>query len=55
MVHNEIYGVDVSPELISRVTDAVHDDVGAWKTRSLERTYLMVVYLDALRIKSLQN
>ena len=51
---NEIYGVDVSPELISRVTDAVHDDVRAWRTRLLERTY-PIVYLDALRVNSRQN
>ena len=51
---NEIYGVDVSPELISRVTDAVHDDVRAWRTRPLERTY-PIVYLDTLRVNSRQN
>ena len=51
---NEIYGVNVSPELISRVTDAVHDDVRAWRTRPLERTY-PIVYLDALRVNSRQN
>ena len=51
---NEIYGVDVSPELISRVTDAVHDDVRAWRTRPLERTY-PIVYLDAMRVNSRQN
>ena len=51
---SEIYGVDVSPELISRVTDAVHDDVRAWRTRPLERTY-PIVYLDALRVNSRQN
>ncbi len=38
----------------SRVTDAVHDDVRAWRTRPLERTY-PIVYLDALRVNSLQN
>ena len=51
---SEIYGVDVSPELISRVTEAVHDDVRAWRTRPLERTY-PIVYLDALRVNSRQN
>ena len=51
---SEIYGVDVSPELISRVTDAVHDDVRAWRTRPLERTY-PIVYLDVLRVNSRQN
>ena len=51
---NEIYGADVSPELISRVTDAVHDDVRAWRTRPLERTY-PIVYLDVLRVNSRQS
>ena len=46
----EIYGVDVSPDLISRVTDAVIDEMTAWQTRPLEPVYL-VVYLDALVIK----
>lgn len=43
----EIYGVDVSAELVSRVTDAVVDEVRTWQSRPLERVYL-VVYLDAL-------
>ena len=51
---NEIYGVDVSPELISKVTDAVHEDVRSWRTRPLDSIY-PIVYLDALRIKSRQN
>ena len=38
----EIYGVDVSPELISRVTDAVHEDAREWRTRPLESTYPIV-------------
>ena len=42
----EIYDVDVSPELISNVTDAVHEDVRAWRTRPLEGMY-PIVYLDA--------
>ncbi len=33
---NEIYGVEVSPELISKVTDAVHEDVRSWRTRPLD-------------------
>ena len=51
---NEIYGVDVSAELISTVTNAVHDDVRAWRTRPLDSTY-PIVYLDALRVNSRQN
>jgi putative transposase len=46
----EIYGVDVSPELISRVTDTVLDEMRTWQARPLEPVYL-VVYLDALFLK----
>jgi putative transposase len=46
----EIYGVEVSPELISRVTDSVVDELRAWQARPLEPVYL-VVYLDALVLK----
>lgn len=45
----EIYNVDVSPALISEVTNAVMDDVNEWRRRPLAETYA-VVYLDALRI-----
>ena len=51
---NEIYGVDVSPELISKVTDAVLEDVKSWRIRTLDSIY-PIVYLDALSIKSRQN
>jgi len=44
------YGVDVSPELISSVTDAVMAEVGAWQARPLEPMY-PVVFFDALRVK----
>lgn len=43
----ELYGTDVSPELISRATDGVTDEFRAWQTRPLEPVY-PVVYLDAL-------
>ena len=46
----EIYGVEVSPDLISRVTDAVIEEMTTWQTRPLDRVYL-VAYLDALVIK----
>ena len=46
----QIYQVEVSPDLISRVTDAVLEDVLAWRSRPLERVY-PVVFLDALRVK----
>ena len=43
----ELYGVEVSPDLISRVTDAVVDDIAAWQNRPLDAVY-PIVYLDAL-------
>jgi putative transposase len=43
----ELYGTDVSPDLISRVTDAVIDDAKVWQSRPLEALY-PIVYLDAL-------
>lgn len=46
----EIYGVDVSPELISAVTDDVLDEVAQWQNRPLEAVY-PVVFFDALRVK----
>jgi putative transposase len=46
----EIYGVRVGRDLISRVTDAVMDDVRAWQTRPLDDVY-PVVFLDALVLK----
>jgi putative transposase len=46
----EIYGVEVSPSLISEVTDAVMEEVRAWRHRPLEPIY-MIVYLDALMVK----
>lgn len=46
----EIYGIDVSPDLISRVTDEVVAELKAWQTRPLEPLYV-VVYLDAMVVK----
>ena len=46
----EIYGTEVSPELISKITDAVLEDAKAWQNRPLERLY-PIVYLDALVVK----
>jgi transposase-like protein len=46
----EMYGVEVSPDLISRVTDAVLEEVRAWQTRPLDPVY-PVVFFDALRVK----
>jgi putative transposase len=46
----ESYGVEVSPEFISSVTDAVLAEVSAWQSRPLEPLY-PVVFFDALRVK----
>ncbi len=46
----EMYGADVSPDLISTVTDAVVAEVTAWQARPLEPMY-PVVFFDALRVK----
>src|SRR6516164_9589726 len=46
----ELYGTDVSPDLISRVTDAVLEEVRDWQNRPLDPVY-PVVFLDALRVK----
>lgn len=46
----ELYGVDVSPDLISRVSDAVLDEVREWQNRPLAVVY-PVVFFDALRVK----
>ncbi len=46
----EIYGVDVSPDLISKVTDAVWDELQEWRNRPLDAMY-PIVYIDALMIK----
>jgi putative transposase len=46
----ELYGIDVSPELISAVTDAVLDEIAEWQNRPLEALYPLV-FFDALRVK----
>ncbi len=46
----EIYGVEVGRDLISKVTDAVMEDARAWQTRPLDDVY-PVVFLDALVLK----
>jgi putative transposase len=50
----KIYGVDVSPELISRVTDGIIDELREWQTRPLDAVY-PIVYIDALVIKVRDN
>jgi putative transposase len=46
----ELYAVQVSPALISAVTDSVLDDVHAWQSRPLDSFY-PILYLDALHLK----
>jgi putative transposase len=46
----ELYGIEVSPDLISRVTDAVLEDVREWQNRPLDPVY-PVIFFDALRVK----
>ena len=46
----DLYGLDVSPDLVSRVTDAVLETVAEWQNRPLEASYPLV-FFDALRVK----
>jgi putative transposase len=50
----EIYGVEVSPALISKVTDAVAEEVKIWQNRPLDAVY-PIVYMDAIRVKARGN
>jgi putative transposase len=51
---HELYGVEVSPTLISSVTESVLEDVKAWQGRPLEAVY-PIVYLDAIHVKLRAN
>lgn len=46
----ELYGLQISPDLISTITDEVLDEVTQWQQRPLEAMY-PIVYFDALRLK----
>ncbi len=46
----ELYGVEVSPTLISNITESIMEDVRAWQNRTLDKIY-PIVYLDALVVK----
>lgn len=46
----DLYGIDVSPDLISTVTDAVLEEVSAWQQRPLDPAWPLV-FFDALRVK----
>jgi putative transposase len=46
----EVYGAQVSPALVSRITEVVHEEVTSWQTRPLDAVY-PILYIDALVIK----
>ncbi|MDO9714497.1 IS256 family transposase [Paracraurococcus lichenis] len=46
----ELYGIEISPDLVSAITDAVLDEVTEWQNRPLEALYPLV-FLDAIRVK----
>jgi putative transposase len=46
----ELYGLEISPDLVSAVTDSVIDEVTGWQSRPLESRYA-IVFFDALRVK----
>jgi putative transposase len=46
----DLYGMEVSPQLISTITDAVLEEVGRWQSRPLDPLYALV-FFDALRVK----
>jgi putative transposase len=50
----EIYGVEVSPALVSNVTEAVVEEVKAWQNKPLEPLY-PILYMDALMVKVREN
>ena len=50
----EIYGVDVSPALVSKITEAVQDEVRQWQSRPLDSIY-PILFLDALRVRMRDN
>ena len=50
----ELYGVEVSPTLISRVTEQVLEQVQQWQSRPLEAVY-PIVYLDCIRVNIRQD
>jgi putative transposase len=50
----DTYGVEISPTLISQVTDSIMDEVKAWQSRPLDAVY-PIVFLDALIVKVKEN
>ena len=54
MTFKEMYGADVSPSLISKVTDAVIEQVVEWQSRPLDAVY-PIIYLDCIVVKIRQD
>lgn len=50
----EMYGVEISPTLVSQVTDAITDEVKQWQNRPLDEVY-PIMYLDAIRVRVRHN
>lgn len=46
----EVYGVDASPALVSKITDVVADEITLWQNRPVDDVY-PVVYVDAIRVR----
>ena len=46
----ELYGTEISPDLVSAVTDTVLEEVAAWQSRGLDSTYA-IIFFDAMRVK----
>ena len=47
----ELYGVDISPELVSKITEKIMPEVTAWQNRALEKVYPFI-FMDAIHYKS---
>ncbi|NED52269.1 IS256 family transposase, partial [Micromonospora aurantiaca] len=56
IVHHldQVYGTQLSPETVSRITEQVMDEVKAWQRRPLDPVY-PVVFFDALMVKVRDN
>jgi putative transposase len=46
----EVYGTEISPDLVSAATDALLEEVAAWPNRRLDSTYAKM-FFDAIRVK----
>ncbi|MFI1169891.1 IS256 family transposase [Streptomyces sp. NPDC020801] len=46
----EVYGSEVSPALVSKITDVVADEITAWQNRPVDEVY-PILYIDALSVK----